>query len=117
MLKRPKLQGPNQLRIFVEELGAAAACEAIDVHPATLRKWLRGAAPVPQAALQALYWLTSYGFSDAAAEVHWSHQMLVMKVRELQAIAEWAAPTGWRAGNEPAYHSHGLVIPLSQDAP
>ncbi len=31
----------------------------------------------------ALYWLTGYGFSDAAAEVHWSHQFLIGRNRQL----------------------------------
>lgn len=85
MLKAPRgIAGPGQLRLFVDEIGFDAACQAVDCHAATMRKWLRGAAPVPKAALHALYWLTSYGFSDAAAEVHWSHQIMVAKVRELE---------------------------------
>lgn len=84
MLKAPKLGGAGQLRVFIDELGFAPACAAVDVHPATMRKWLREAAPVPQAALQALYWLTSYGFSAAAAEVHWANQILSARVRELE---------------------------------
>ena len=84
MLKPPKLAGVGQLRLLVDDLGFDWSCKVIDVHPSTLRGWLRGARPVPQAALQALYWLTSWGFSDACAEAHWSHQYLVFKVRELE---------------------------------
>ncbi len=100
MLKPPKLAGAGQLKILVNELGAAQACTVLDVHPATLRKWLRGAAPVPQAALMALYWLTSYGFTDAAAEVHWSHQMLLCKVRELERRLGAVALMPREAANE-----------------
>lgn len=84
MLKAPRVAGAAQLRLFVDQIGFAASCEAVDVHPATMRKWLRDAAPVPRAALSALYWLTTWGFTDAAAEVHWSHQALLSKVRELE---------------------------------
>lgn len=113
MLKEPRLGGAAQLRLFVDELGFDRACRAIDVHPATMRRWLREAAPVPIAALAALYWLTSWGFSDACAEVHWSHQFLVCKVRELEAQLAWRAPAEWSAANEPDYHAPGLVVPLS----
>jgi hypothetical protein len=113
MLKVPRIGGAAQLRLFVEELGFAPACKAVDVHPATMRRWLREAAPVPQAPLQALYWLTTWGFSDAAAEVHWSHQHLVCKVRELEAAANWHAPATWWASNEPAYHAPGLLVSLA----
>lgn len=112
MLKVPRIGGAAQLRLFVDELGFDWACQAIAVHPSTMRRWLREAAPVPQAALQALYWLTVYGFTDAAAEVHWSHQMLAGKVRELEARLAWCAPGSWRAANEADYHAAGLVVPL-----
>ncbi len=112
MLKEPRLGGAAQLRLFVDELGFDRACLAIDVHPSTMRRWLRDAAPVPKAAIAALYWLTSWGFSDAAAEVHWSHQYLMCKVRELETQLSWFAPAEWSAVNEPDYHAPGLVVPL-----
>ncbi len=108
MLKPPRIGGEAQLRLFVDELGFDQACQAIDVHPTTLRRWLRGTVPVPQAALQALYWLTHWGFSDAASEVHWSHQALVCKVRALEAALAWRAPPTL-AANEPVYHGPRLV--------
>jgi len=85
MLKPPKVGGADHLRLFVHEIGTERACAILDVHPTTMRRWLRGAVPVPQAALQALYWLTSYGFSDAFAEAHWTHAHLLHQVRELRA--------------------------------
>lgn len=92
MLKPPKVGGVEQLRAFVHQLTFKRACSVLDVSPTTMRRWLRGASPVPQAALQALYWLTDYGYSDACAEVHWSHQYLVGKVRQLQlALCDAAA--------------------------
>jgi hypothetical protein len=62
--------------------------------------------------MQALYWLTTWGFTDAAAEVHWSHQMLLMRVRELEAALARCAPASWQAGNEADYRAPGLLIPL-----
>jgi hypothetical protein len=112
MLKVPRIGGAAQLRLFVEQLGLSHACKAIDVHPATMRRWLREQSPVPQAPLQALYWLTTYGMSDAAAEVHWSHQFLVGKVHELQAAIDWRAPPTWCAANECDYHAPGLLVPM-----
>lgn len=106
MLKRPKIAGAAQLKLFVDEIGFAESCATLDIHPATLRKWLRGGAPVPQAALQALYWLTSWGFSDAAAEVHWSHQFMLAKLREYErALGLRPAPdlaSANEAASEPA---------------
>lgn len=84
MLKPPKVGGADQLRLFVDELGFDWSCKTLDVHPSTMRGWLRDARPAPQAAMQSLYWLTSYGFSDACTEAHWSHQYLVFKVKELE---------------------------------
>lgn len=113
MLKEPRLGGAAQLRLFVDELGFDRACRAIDVHPATMRRWLREAAPVPMAPLAALYWLTSWGFSDAFAEAHWTHQLLLGRVRELEARLAYVAPTARLvAMNEPEYHAPGLVVPL-----
>lgn len=113
MLKEPRLGGAAQLRLFVDELGFERACRAIDVHPATMRRWLRDAAPVPKASLAALYWLTSWGFSEACAEAHWSHQFLLGRVRELEARLEYQAPEErLQPANEPRYHAPGLVVPL-----
>lgn len=117
MLKVPRIGGAAQLRLFVEQLGLAQACQAIDVHPATMRRWLREDTPVPAAPLQALYWLTTWGFSDAAAEVHWSHQVLLARVRELEAMPGpgWRAPVAWlAAANEPDYHAAGLMVRMHQ---
>lgn len=86
MLKPPKLGGADQLGHLVNDLGFERSCEIVDCHPATLRKWLRGAAPVPAAAMQALYWLTSFGYSDACSEAHWSHQWAMGRIRELEAL-------------------------------
>lgn len=112
MLKVPNIGGAAQLRLFVEELGFDRACQAVKVHPTTMRRWLREESEPPQAAVQALYWLTSWGFTDAAAEVHWSHQHLVFRVRELEAAMHWRAPDRWAPANEEAFNAPGLVVPL-----
>lgn len=112
MLKVPRVGGAAQLRLFVDEIGFYRSCKAIGVHEATLRRWLREATEPPQAALQALYWLTSWGFSDACSEAHWSHQFLLAKVRELQAAANFRAPGHWQAANEAHYHAPGLLVPI-----
>lgn len=83
MLKPPKIGGAGQLRLFIDQIGFDRSCQILDIHPSTMRGWLREARPVPQAPLQALYWLTSYGFSDAEAEVHWSHQFMLCKMRQM----------------------------------
>lgn len=116
MLKVPRIGGAAQLRLFVDELGFAWACQAIAVHPATMRRWLRGDTEPPAAAMQALYWLTTWGFSEAAAEVHWSHQVLLGQVRELRAALDWRPPVRWQAGNEAVYRAPGLVVPLPAKA-
>lgn len=114
MLKAPRIGGAAQLRLFVDELGFAHACAVVQCHPATMRRWLREETAVPAAPLQALYWLTHWGFSDAAAEVHWSHQVLVCRVRELEQALAWRAPIGDRAANQRDYRAGGLVLPLHQ---
>lgn len=91
MLKQPRIGGAAQLRLFVQELGFERACKVVACDPSTMRAWLREARPVPPAALQALYWLTHWGFSDACAEAHWSHQYLVHKVQALERALEWRA--------------------------
>lgn len=112
MLKTPKVRGLNQLRLFVEEMGFRQACRAIAVHETTMRRWLRGQVEPPISAIQALYWLSSYGFSDAAAEVHWSHQFLLSRVRQLESELAFSVPETWQASNEDAYAAPGLQLSL-----
>lgn len=94
MLKPPRVGGADQLRLFVDELGFDQACKILDVHPSTMRGWLRGARQCPKAALMALYWLTSYGYSDACSEAHWTHQFMLYKVRELEGRLDWLRSGG-----------------------
>lgn len=117
MLKVPRVGGAAQLRLFVEELGFEFCCQAVKVHPTTMRRWLRDDCDVPAGPLQALYWLTSWGFSAAAAEVHWSHQFLMCKVRELEGALAWRAPAPWQPANEPEYLAPGLVVPIDIQTP
>lgn len=112
MLKVPRIGGAAQLRLFVEEIGFARACKALQVHENTMRRWLREETPVPQAAIQALYWLTSWGFSDACTEAHWTHQFMLGKVRALEAAANWRAPAAWCAANDADWHVRGPVVAL-----
>ncbi|CAN7403486.1 hypothetical protein LJR129_002498 [Acidovorax sp. LjRoot129] len=112
MLKVPRVRGAAQLRLFVEEIGFVRVCKVLDVHEATLRRWLREESPVPAAPLQALYWLTSWGFADACAEAHWSHQFLLGKVRELEAAINWRAPARWVAANEQEFRAPGALVVL-----
>ena len=109
MLKVPRIGGADHLRLFVDEIGFERACRVLQVHENTMRRWLRGATPVPQASLQALYWLTSWGYSDACTEAHWTHQFLLGKVRELEAALNWRAPSTWLAANEAEFRTLGLV--------
>src|SRR4051812_4409245 len=114
MLKVPRIAGSAQLRLFVQEVGFHRSCCVLKVHENTLRRWLNGVTEPPAAALQALYWLTSWGFSDAAAEVHWSHQILLMRVRQLEAAFAWRAPSDQKAVNEADFRAPGLVLTLVQ---
>lgn len=109
MLKVPRIGGAAQLRLFVGEIGFAQACKVLEVHENTLRRWLREETPAPAAAMQALYWLTSWGFADACSEAHWTHQFLLGKVRQLEAALAWSAPPTWQAANEPEFRTLGLV--------
>ncbi|MBN9407635.1 MAG: hypothetical protein J0H69_00670 [Burkholderiales bacterium] len=103
-LKPPKVGGPAELRLFVDDVGGLTrACKLIDVSEATMRRWLREDGRPPLAALQALYWLTKWGFSDACSEAHWSHQYLLGKIRQLEACLAFEAPVR-RAANEPMFH-------------
>ena len=107
----PRLRGASQLRLFVHELTFNRTCKILAVHPTTLRRWLRDDPEPPQAALQALYWLTSYGFSDAESQVHWSHQFLVHKVRQLERRLSFQMKAAWHdAANEPHLAAPGHVI-------
>ncbi len=85
MLKPPRLNGIEHLRLFVSFLTIERACKIVDVHPATMRRWLRGSAPIPTAALQALYWLTPWGFSDAFSESHQTHRYLTWRLRQMES--------------------------------
>lgn len=110
MLKVPRIGGAAQLRLFVDELGFDPACKALQVHANTMRRWLREETPVPAAALQALYWLTSWGFSEACAEAHWSHAYLVGKVHQLEERIAWRAPAHWQAANDREWQQSGVVV-------
>ncbi len=94
MLKPPKPAGAEQLRLYVHELTFERCVKILDVHPSTLRGWLREARPVPQAALKALYWLTHWGFSAACSEAHWSHQVLLGQVRQVTLERDRARTVG-----------------------
>jgi len=113
MLKPPKVGGAAQLRLFVDELGADRSCKILQIHPTTMRGWLRDARPVPQAPLQALYWLTSYGFGDACSEAHWSHQFAMYKIRELEERLAAMRSGQYDDGSnnrEPVHENHSLDL-------
>lgn len=112
MLKVPRIGGAAQLRLFVDELGFARSCKILQVHENTMRRWLREETPVPQAAIQALYWLTSWGFSDACTEAHWTHQFMLGKVRALEAALNWRAPEHWQAANDPEFRVPIVLVEL-----
>lgn len=108
MLTVPRLRGADQLRLFVHELTFERSCRVLKVHPTTLRRWLRDSPEPPQAALQALYWLTHYGWSHAQSQCHWSHQFLVQKVDRLERQLAFTVPDAWAAANEDAFMAPGL---------
>lgn len=64
MITAPRnIYGLNFFLRFYEELGFEKVREILDVSESTLRRWLRGAIPVPKIAVLALYWETAYGRS------------------------------------------------------
>lgn len=84
MLQKPKLRGCGDLKTCVDDIGFTRACQLIDVHESTMRRWLRDSPEPPQAALQALYWLTKWGYGDACSKAHWTHQYNMSKIKHLE---------------------------------
>lgn len=59
-----------------------ALARALDVNPATVRRWI-SAGTAPQPALLALFWLTRWGRSSVDAEAHNAATMHAAHAREL----------------------------------
>lgn len=55
------------IRTLIDDLGGAnAAARALGVHISTVRRWLRGATPIPAASYQALLSRSTWGRQDRA---------------------------------------------------
>lgn len=97
---------------IIDDLGGvAAAARAAGVHVATVRRWLRGATPIPTAAYRCLLAATSWGRRERAAFSEDERRLLLALVEALQAenralreqlrrVARLASPG---AANGPAY--------------
>lgn len=111
-LKPPRIGGAAYLRDFIHDIGFERACKIIDVHPSTMRRWLREDPPPPQTALQALYWLTGWGFQDAFSDCHWAHQANTLRVRQLQAQLDATkfTPSTLAAANDEIYNTRPHLV-------
>lgn len=111
MISAPKsIAGLEVFSMFVDELGQETACKMLEVHRTTMRRWLRGAVPVPRMAVLALYWETKYGRSlietDQVNEIRILYRQV--KILEEQYLRAKEIVTGLRrlhtgTANEPLF--------------
>jgi hypothetical protein len=85
MLTAPRnMYGAGMFRLLYEELGFEKTRKILDVSESTLRRWLRGAIPVPKMAVLALYWESMYGRGLIDAEHTNEMRMVYGKIRSLE---------------------------------
>ena len=70
------------------------------------RRWLRGDVPVPQAALQALYWLTHWGLEDAECSLDWRFKLMRVRVECLEEALGYRPKVNIDAANDPVFQLH-----------
>jgi hypothetical protein len=72
---RPVLGGLDDCRNLVSSYGGIhRVSEDFKISPDLLNRYLSGQIDPPYTFLLALYWQSNYGFQQAFAESHWSHQ-------------------------------------------
>lgn len=70
----PKLQGSQQFRHLVSDLGGIHyVSKQFRMSEALVRSYLIGEIDPPYTVLLALYWHSHYGFSQAFSDAHWAH--------------------------------------------
>jgi DNA-binding transcriptional regulator YdaS (Cro superfamily) len=76
---------------LIDDLGGTErAARLLGVHAATVRRWKRGATPIPRASLRALYALSQWGRLDRAVMTRNHLATLNAHVAALQReLAEW----------------------------
>lgn len=81
----PNLGGARDCRNLVEDFGGIdRVCKQFKVAPDLLNRYLSGQLEPPYTFLLALYWQSRYGFDQAFAESHWSHQYNCFRLSESQ---------------------------------
>lgn len=96
--------------LMVHELTAARTIKLLDVHPTTLRRWLRGSVPIPKAACLALFWESRWGRSVIDSDHLYEVQLMRQRIRilEEQVVKAKDIITGLRrmqygTANEPIF--------------
>lgn len=81
----PTLGGVRDCRNLVEDFGGIdLVCKSFKVTPDLVNRYLSGQLEPPYTFLLALYWQSRYGFDQAFAESHWTHQYNCFRLAESQ---------------------------------
>lgn len=85
-LSLPNIGGSEQLSDLVSDYGGIArVAQDFKVEAALLARYTSGQLAPPYSLLVALWWHTSYGFKQAFAEAHWTHQYNSFRRKEAEA--------------------------------
>lgn len=111
MISAPKdIFSSEFFALMVHETTMERTSKLLGVHPTTLRRWVRGATPVPKTAAMALFWETRWGRSvidcDHLAELNLMRQRI--RILERQVVKAKDIITGLRGmqygtANEPLF--------------
>ena len=81
----PNLGGLRDCRNLVQDFGGIdRVCKEFKVSADLVNRYLSGQLEPPYTFLLALYWQSRYGFDQAFAESHWTHQYNCFKLAESQ---------------------------------
>ena len=84
-LRMPVLSGSNQFRELVAAYGGVdAVAREFKMTVRLVESYITGQSDPPYTVLLALYWHTHFGFSQAFADSHWTHQYNCFKRREAE---------------------------------
>ena len=81
----PTLGGARDCRNLVEDFGGIdLVCKSFKVSSDLVNRYISGQLEPPYTFLLALYWQSRYGFDQAFAESHWTHQYNCFRLAESQ---------------------------------
>lgn len=81
----PTLGGARDCRNLVEDFGGIdLVCKLFKVSSDLVNRYISGQIEPPYTFLLALYWQSRYGFDQAFAESHWTHQYNCFRLAESQ---------------------------------